>query len=269
MLIRRGASAEAAMAPPPNALLATDFFAQRRGRMGAIAPESPITIEAERWWRRGDLRKAEACYRQAVAQKADDATAIVGLARAALVGGNRDEARDLLARVGTRADALIARGALAEAEGEQARALTLYQEAASLYPRAADAHFNAGRLLAKEGKFAEAEAAIARALAIAPRAVYELHMAGVIGRDPRRVGDAILRLGRAIALDRKLIDAYCLLADVMVDLGRLEGAEEVLRLAEREMPSVSPVRDRLAKIEARRAASRTLRAAQFGRGGQS
>jgi superkiller protein 3 len=219
------------------------------------APKGGLVAAAERELRAGNLAKAEASFRKAVDAAPEDAAALVGLARCELVRGRKKPAEELLARAersGRTAATLVTRGVFAEAAGDRKAALAAFREATKADAKSGEARFNLGRLLAKDKKLKEAEAALVAATELDPEnAMYEFHLAGVIGRDKKRIDACLRHLQRAIELNDRFLDAYCLLADVLAALGELGPAEKVLRAADRRLPETRQVLERLAVVHQR------------------
>jgi tetratricopeptide (TPR) repeat protein len=225
--------------------------------MPATAEKSPLVVEAERWWRGGNLAKAGACFEAAVKKAPGDLSAVVGLARTEFVRGEKKKALDLLAqaeRLGPkRPEVLVTRGVFAEADRKGKQALELYREATKVDPNSAEAHFNLGRALGKARKLDEAEKVLKRAIELDPEnAIYHFHLAGVVGQKPKRLAEAVRLLGRALALNGRFVDAYCLLGDVLVRLRQIENAERILTSGARCCPESRAILERLAAVYQRK-----------------
>ncbi|MGH7294604.1 MAG: tetratricopeptide repeat protein [Polyangiaceae bacterium] len=225
--------------------------------MPSANTKSAILIESERQWRSGDLAKAGAGFREAVKRSPGDAAALVGLARAEFLRGEKKGAKDLIAQAERiaprRADVMVTRGVFAEAARDGKRALETFREAARLDPRSAEARFNYGRILARARRLQEAEAELAAAAQLdQSNARIPFHQALAIGQDATRSAEAIRLLGRAIALDGRFVDAYCLLADVLERLGERAEAARILASAGRCVPGNRMILERHAALHQRR-----------------
>jgi arylsulfatase A-like enzyme/Tfp pilus assembly protein PilF len=154
---------------------------------------------------RGDLPRAIALYREAVAQAPADADGWYNLAVTLQQAGKVDDAVTALAaaieRDPKRPEAHNALGIAYAASGRLEDARRAFAEAVALDPRNARAYNNLGNALRDLGRRDEAEAAYRKAIELAPRYPDPLNGLGVLEVAGDRPAEALPLFDRALALD--------------------------------------------------------------------
>lgn len=225
-------------------------------------PAKSQRSEAEYWLKRGELRRAIAAYRSAIASNGRDMQSFYGLAVA--LDGVRalGEERVALERVvqldSSFAPARNQLGLLDMREGKNTEAETELKEALTLDPHYAEAKNNLGVLMlrlgenakaeewfrqaivdetqyvqamvnlgslqASEGRFAEAHEALGQAISAAPRNVDALTEDAMVLMKMNRGSDAVAAFRTAVGLEPKRAGIRVDLGIALADTGDLPGA---------------------------------------------
>lgn len=221
---------------------AVDLYASR------AAAEPDPTEQASLWFelgrlhaeRRGDTRGARAAWERALAADPSYAPALDSLAELTFTSGDLAAAAELYARLPANASRLpgdvlmMRRAELAEAQGDDARALTLAQGAARLNPSRRDVYATCARLA---GKLGDLDAAIR-----ASRSALELVVPGDVAATTaarlelaelcRRAGDtigAVYYFELVVAEEPHHARSLEALAELYVERGNWGGAARALR----------------------------------------
>ena len=161
------------------------------------------------------------------------------------------------ARLG-RAEALLLEDRVAEAIADFRAALAadpgltdLRQRVAGLEAAVLTVQVAAAREAAAAGRDAEAAAAYQRLIAASPESAFLHFELAEVERRGGRAASALVRLGRAVALDPNLVGAWLLMSDLYLADGDLDRAETALLRADAAAPGPE-VERRLADVAARR-----------------
>jgi predicted O-linked N-acetylglucosamine transferase (SPINDLY family) len=266
-------------------------------RRGAAPPAPVATVanprraaelrsEGNAWLDRGDLAKAEACYRQAIATDAADAPALINLAhvlnerqrhaearvhalQATLLAADSVDALYVLAtaqmhepdRPGAIAslervlqlkpDFEPAYGMLCRALAEQgllARARAAIQQGLRRNDRSPELHFYLGNVETAAGDLEGAVTSYGRALALAPAFPEALQNLGRALLASGRQQDAIDCLQRGVAAAPSSGEAHLLLGSALQQLGQLEAAANSFRSALALAPRQADIHDSLGVV---------------------
>ena len=112
-----------------------------------------------------------------------------------------------------------------------------YQEALRLKPDLPAVNFRLGFLLYKDGEYVPAAECFRKELALNPSYSDANLFLGQTLRNLGREEEAIVHLRKAVALDTRSELAYRALVAALGEHGDLEGAVEILRMAEKEFPA--------------------------------
>ncbi|MEO7144009.1 MAG: tetratricopeptide repeat protein [Bryobacteraceae bacterium] len=122
-------------------------------------------------------------------------------------------------------------------KGNDAEARKEYQEALHLKPDLPAVNFRLGFLLYEDGEYIPAAECFRRELALNPSYSDANMFLGQTLHNLGREEEAIVYLRKAIALDTRSELAYKALVAALGEKGDLEGAVEILRMAEKEFPA--------------------------------
>lgn len=126
-----------------------------------------------------------------------------------------------------------------------------YQEALRLKPDLLAVNFRIGFLLYKDGEYVPAAEYFRRELALNPSYSDANMFLGQTLRNLGRDEEAIVHLRKAIGLDKRSELAYRALVAALGEKGDLNGAVEILKMAEKEFPSDASFPAQLASVLAR------------------
>lgn len=262
-------------APPPSAATAA---------LPRTAAE--LRSEGNGWLDKGDLARAEACYRQAVAADAADALALINLAYVLNEQRRHTEARGYaLQATVLAADSMDAFFVLATAQVNEAdwpaataslqrvlhlkpgfepaygmlcralveqglldQARATIQQALELNTRSGEFHFYLGNVEMAGGNHDAAVASYGRALELAPAYPEALQSMGRALLALGRHQDAIDTLRRGVAAAPSSAEAHVCLGAAAQELGRFEPAAASYRAALALSPSRADIHDRLGAV---------------------
>jgi len=167
-----------------------------------------------------------------LAEKPNNAEALVALAKAQLVEGEVAPAEATIARAEAAgaqpAEVLVLRGSLAGERDQVEQALGFYQKAAQMDPNRAEAHFGTGVMLAQQRRYQESLPYFEHAVKLQPRGgVLHYHLAqNLIRMDQHQ--RALEHLEQAVALNPLYPPAYQLLAKILCILRKQPAAKKLL-----------------------------------------
>ncbi|MCC7156228.1 MAG: tetratricopeptide repeat protein [Bryobacterales bacterium] len=123
-----------------------------------------------------------------------------------------------------------------------------YEEALRLKPDLPAVNFRLGFLLYKNGEYLPAAERFRKELDLNPSYSDANLFLGQTLRNLGREQEAIVYLRKAVALDARSEHAYQALVAVLAECGDLEGALEILRMAEKEFPADPAFPAQLARV---------------------
>lgn len=173
----------------------------KRGHAPPLPPAESHLALGGVLWARGNLEGAEANFRQALALRPDDATALANL------------------------------GAVLSSQGKAAEADVVFQRLAQLGAADAQEHFRLGQRLGAQGQWEAAAASYRRAVALAPNhAAAHLNLGNVLLAQGK-LEAAIASHQRALQFNPNLVEAHTSLGAAFAQQGWLEEAEGAFRQA--------------------------------------
>lgn len=197
---------------------------------------APLLFEAENYLVQRDLDRAAALYQRASALDPDSALPHVGLARIALALGRHADGLAMLESVlkqhPASVEALTMLGVAAEANGQFESAAVWLKRALSHDSTYGPAAYNLGRILAQQHRWPEACAHLQRASELLPNEPEVAVNYGIAAYRAGSVSDAVAVLRRCIETSPFSVLGYVTLADVLVEMGRLDLADALLKEAE-------------------------------------
>jgi Flp pilus assembly protein TadD len=131
---------------------------------------------------------------------------------------------------------LVDQGNAKLAEDKFEEALSLYQQALSIHPEYARAHYNIGVAYQKSGRCRNAIASYQIALSIEPKDYDALYNLGIVSRDIGELGNAADTFRKAIDLNPESAETHYNLAITLRDMGETKDAAESFRVAVRLKP---------------------------------
>lgn len=197
------------------------------------AGEADRLIEQARHFRAvGDLERAVACCRKALALAPGSAPALLQLGNSLGRQDQYPEAiaayREALAAKPDFVDALVNLGDALHRCGKLDDAIACCEHAIALDPGIPEAHFNLGNARKDQGRLEEAAACYQRALALAPElAAAHVNLGNLIVKQGRP-GEALGSFRKALALDPGLMVAYYNLGHAAYKAGDLAAAKAAL-----------------------------------------
>jgi tetratricopeptide (TPR) repeat protein len=233
-----------------------------------------LIATGKQWQQAGDLARAEAAYREALALAPGDAEAWYLLGCVTKPQGNYGDAlaafRQTVAIDPNHAQAhnmlgiaLLELGQLADAEaafasalrarpefaiaynnlgnvqlalGRSEEALASYQQAVRLNPEFAEAHGNLGNVLRELGRFDEALASCQLALRLKPTFAIGHNHLGAVHSALRQWEHAAGCFRQALSLNPRYLEPRVNLGDALREMGRLDEAQTNLQEAARQWP---------------------------------
>lgn len=182
----------------------------------------------------GDVRRAEAVYRQVLAQEPSHVEARLSLAALCQGLGRLPEATACYQRaVSLKPDAQAynSLGICQARQQQREAALASFQQAIALRPDFAHAHNNLGNVFKELGRFDQALASYQQAVRLKPDFAEGQNNLGNLLRDMRRFDAAEACCREAIRLKPDFADAYNNLGAVLLEQGRRDEAEACYRRA--------------------------------------
>lgn len=178
--------------------------------------------------RAGRLAKAEAGFREVLAQDPRNFDALLFLGMIAYQQRRHAQAAELMSRAvainPSHAPAFNNLGIALEASGDAEQAAGAYQRALALQPTYADPHVNLGALLATRGDLDRAAASFRRALELAPGQPVILGNLGNVLRELGKLDEAEACLRRSLDSDPRRAPTYAFLGQVLQAQGRSSDA---------------------------------------------
>lgn len=196
--------------------------------------------ELERLLEKGETDKAKNAAERVLAQRPQDPSALVVLAKVALMEGQLDKAESLIARaeaLGITPETLLMRANLAGQRGQLEAAAAAFRQVLAREPKRAEAHFGLGLVLFKQGKEAEALASLKEAVRQNPQHTVFVYRLGQVQLEMGRIDEGIQTLARACTLQHGFLPPYLSLIEALVDQGRTLDARRVLTEALSKFPS--------------------------------
>ena len=230
-----------------------------------------VLEEAIRRHQSGQLREAEAFYREVLSREPDNADALHYLGVLAGQAGHHDAAIDLIRKsLAIRPDDSEARLNLANSlalhalslqrAGQSEQAIALLRESLSLEPQNADTCMHLGIALHDAGKLDEAIAALRRAVELNPRSADAHNNLGNLLQEKGKLIEAVDCFGKSLLLRPEHAEALNNLGNALREQGRLDEAQSALRRALDLRPNVPQIHNNLANVL--RSAARTGEAIQ-------
>lgn len=216
-----------------------------------------VMTEAERYLAQKDIDRAAELYKRAAELDGGASPLpLVGFARIALALGRVDEAIALLDKAlekhATSVEALTFRGVAEDARGQVEASLSFYERALAVDPHYGMAHFSLGRALAQLERWGEAYVAFSSAVEQLPESSDARCALGVAAFRAGDVGRALKVLADAVQRDPGHLDSLVTLADVLVDAGRLDLADELLANGAVRFPAASVLHSKRSALALRR-----------------
>lgn len=188
--------------------------------------------DAEDRLRAGDVEGASKRFLAVVGEDRTVWPAYLGLARASLFLGLKDEAeayaQAAMHVAPERGEVQTMWGLIREAKGATKTALKFLKQGAEAAPDSFFTRYNQGRALAAEGHPREALPHLERATAIDPESYEGWYALGVARREAGEVGKALQAFTRAMRVSPDNVDIYATIADVLIATRDADGAREVL-----------------------------------------
>jgi tetratricopeptide (TPR) repeat protein/SAM-dependent methyltransferase len=183
----------------------------------------------------GQLRQAEAIYRQVlqVSPSHPDALHLLGMI-AYQVGSNEIAVELLNKAVQTRPtdpEFYHDLGNVLQAQGRLDDALACFRKALSFKPDHVDAHFNLGVVLHAQGKLDEAVASYRNALSLDPKLADAHNNLGTVFQQQGKLNDAVESYRMALSFNANSSDSYYNLGNALKDQGKLDEGVENYRKA--------------------------------------
>jgi predicted CXXCH cytochrome family protein len=135
-----------------------------------------------------------------------------------------------------------------EAEGEPARALPFYEEAARRRPGSTVILRKLGTVLMETNQLDRAAAVLQRTLKANPADPFLWRLTGQVYLRQGKIPDAIAALGNALATDPDLPDVRNNVGSILAASGDLAGAEREFRESMRMQPNLAEARANLARV---------------------
>ncbi|HYV49209.1 MAG TPA: tetratricopeptide repeat protein [Myxococcaceae bacterium] len=200
----------------------------------------------------GRTREARQQAERVLAEKPQNAEALVAVAKAQLVEGDLGPAEANIKKAeaagAAPAEVLVMRGALAGERNQVDEALSLYQQALKLDPGRAESEFGVAVMLAEQTKYTESLPHFERAVKLQPRAgVLHYHLAQNLIRVDQHQR-AFEHLEQAVTLNPLYPPAYQLLAKVLCILGKQTAAKRLLEEGLKLLPGDVGLRGELTNV---------------------
>jgi tetratricopeptide (TPR) repeat protein len=193
--------------------------------------------------RNGQLREAEAMFRQVLAADPQRAEAWHYLGVIAYQVGQYESAAQHIHRaVQLRpdyADAHNNLGLALQELGKPVDAAACYSRALEINPKSGSARFNLGNVLKEQGKLSDAAACYREALTLTPDHAETHNHLGIVLHDLGQSAEAVNCYRRALELNPRFVAAYINLGVALRDLGKLDEAAACYRRALEIQPGTS------------------------------
>lgn len=204
----------------------------------------------------GDGYAAEYQLNQLRSFSGETSELIAMRAQSMILQGATGSARDLINRFnGTRAPSdrqawLLVWAAMEEGKVEEAQEIA--DSAIALYPRSADLHARAGRLMAMQGDWGAADKHVAAALQSDPQHYEALLLQGESRIAKGDLAGALEPYQTAAKTYPDFAVPFANIAGLLMDLGRLDEAQKVLKTARAKHPDFPLLRFSAARLDAMR-----------------
>ena len=176
---------------------------------------------------------ARQAYEQALAVQPDNGAALIGMARHALIGGNRGDAErytlEALQKDPKNPDVWTFRAAMLRAAGQNDEALSAYAKVAELRPSDVSAHVEQAYIHINQGKFDQAKADIEAARKQSPGALQTVYAQALLDYSQGKHTQARDSLQKVLKAAPEHMPSVLLAGAVELNLGGLEQAEMNLR----------------------------------------
>lgn len=208
--------------------------------------------DAEDRLRAGDIEGASKRFLAVAGEDRTVVEAYLGLARASLFLGMKDEA-DAYAKAALhvapdRPEVRTMLGLIHEARGQTKKALPFLRQGAETGRDLFFTQYNHGRALAAAGQHGEAVPFLERATAIDPESYEAWYALGVARKEAGDVGKALRAFTKAMRVAPDNVDIYATIADVLIATRDPAGAREVLEEGLRRSPENPALLDRASAV---------------------
>jgi tetratricopeptide (TPR) repeat protein len=227
-----------------------------------VIPNSSVIAlleEAIRRHQSGQLRDAEALYRQVLSRQPDNPDALHYLGVLAGQAGHHDAAIDLIrkslalrpgdsdARLNL-ASSLALHALSLQRAGQSEQAIALLRESLSLEPQNADTCMHLGIALRDAGKLDEATAVLRCAVELNPQSADAHNNLGNVLQEKRELTEAVDCFRKSLSLRPDHGEALNNLGNALREQGRLDEAQSALRRALDLRPNVPQIHNNLANV---------------------